>query len=96
MDYREYREMVKAIPMKIRQPLSEKLIDILLEAKEGKKLPSSICKQILYYMNRDELHREPGLMNLLKACELVDPKEATIVIEEFNLSEIKLAISPDN
>jgi len=96
MDYTEYREMVKAIPLKVRLPLSEKLSDVLLDAKEGKKVPSSICKHILYYWHRDELHSEPGLMNLLKAVELADPKEATIVLDEFNLSDIKLAISPDN
>ncbi len=95
MDYRDYREMVKAIPLKVRLPLSEKLSDVLLDAKEGKKVPSSICKNILYYWNRDKLHSEPGLMNLLKAVELADPKEASIVLAEFNLSEIKLSISPD-
>ena len=89
-----YREMVKAIPLKIRLPLSEKLSDILLEAKEGNKVPSSICKHILYYWNRDQLHSEQGLMNLLKAVELADLKEANIVLADFDLSEIKLAISP--
>ena len=96
MDYIEYRDMVKAISMEIRRPLSEKLSDVLLDAKEGKNVPSSICKHILYYWERDELHSEPGLMNLLKAVELADPEEATIVLEGFNLSEIKRAISPDN
>ena len=92
----DYRAMVKSIPQTIRRPISEKLIDVLLEAKEGKKVPSSICKHILYYWNRDKLHSDPGLMNLLKAVELADPEEANIVLDEFNLNEIKLAISPDN
>lgn len=90
----DYREMVKAIPLTIRRPISEKLIDVLLEAKEGKKVSSSIAKTILFYWQRDQLHSEPGLMNLLKAVELADPEEATIVLDEFNLNEIKLAISP--
>ena len=96
MDYREYREIVKVIPLEVRRPLSEKLSDVLLDAKEGKKVPSSICKHILYYWHRDELHSDPGLMNLLKAVELADPKEANIVLDEFNLSEIKLVSIPDN
>jgi len=92
----DYREMVKSIPLTIRRPISEKLIDVLLEAKEGKKVPSSICKHILYYWNRDKLHSELGLMNLLKAVELADPKEANIVLAEFNLCYVKLTSSPDN
>jgi len=90
----DYREMVKVIPLTMRRPLSERLIDVLLEAKEGAKVPSSTAKTILFYWQRDQLHSEAGLINLLRAVERADPMRATAVLADFDLSEIKLAISP--
>ena len=45
----EYRELVKSIPRPMREGLSENLMDILLEAKDGGNVPSSVAKTILYY-----------------------------------------------
>jgi hypothetical protein len=90
----EYRELVKSIPRPMREGLSENLMDILLEAKDGGNIPSSVAKMILYYWQRDQLASEAGLTSLLRALVEADPMKTAAVLDDFGLDEIKLAISP--
>lgn len=87
-----YRELVKQIPRPMYEMLSEKLLDALLEAKGGDKVPSSLAKTILYYAQRDRLASDAGLINLLKALVLADPESAATVLDEFGLEDVKLAL----
>ena len=90
----EYRELVKSVPRPMRKGLSENLMDILLEAKDGGDVPTSLAKTILYYWQRDQLASEAGLTNLLRAVAEADPIKTAAVLDDFGLEEIKLAISP--
>ena len=90
----EYRELVKSVPRPMREGLSENLMDILLEAKDGGNVPTSLAKTILYYWQRDQLASEAGLTNLLRAVAEADPIKTATVLDDFGLEEIKLAISP--
>ena len=47
-----YREFVKSIPTTMRELLAERLIDVMLEAKDGSRVPSSLAKTILFYWFR--------------------------------------------
>lgn len=89
----EYREMVKSIPASLRGVLAEKLIDVMLEAKDGSRVPSSLAKTILFYWQRDQLSSEAGLINLLQAVAYADPASAASVIDDFGLKELKLAFT---
>ncbi len=86
--------MVKSVPRPMRESLSENLMDILLEAKEGGDVPTSLAKTILYYWQRDQLASEAGLTNLLRAVVEANPIQTAAVLDDFGLEEIKLAISP--
>lgn len=86
--------MVKSVPRPMRESLSENLMDILLEAKDGGNVPTSLAKTILYYWQRDQLASEAGLTNLLRAVAEADPIKTASVLDDFGLEEIKLAISP--
>ena len=90
----EYRELVRSIPKPMRESLSEKFMDLLLEAKEADAVPSSVAKTILYYWQRDQLASEAGLTTLFKTVVEADPEKALGIIDDFGLEEIKLAISP--
>ncbi len=90
----EYRELVKSIPLTLRETLSEKLMDIMLEAKDGSKVSSSLAKMILFYWQRDQLASEAGLTNLLKAVAGLDPIKTATVMDDFGLKEIKLVLRP--
>jgi hypothetical protein len=77
----------------MRENLSEAMMDILLEAKDGGTVPSSVAKTILYYWQRDQLASEAGLTSLLRAVVKADPVQTAKIMEDFGLEEIKLAIS---
>jgi hypothetical protein len=79
------REMVKSIPKPLKRVISDKLIDVMLEAKDGSKVPSSLAKTILSYWQRDQLASEAGLINLLQAVEYVNPLKAASVLDDFGL-----------
>jgi hypothetical protein len=78
----------------MRKLLSEKFMDVLLEAQDADAVPSSVAKTILYYWQRDQLASEAGLNTVLKAVIEADPVKAVAIIDDLGLSELKLAISP--
>ena len=89
-----YREYVKSIPTTMRELLAERLIDVMLEAKDGSRVPSSLAKTILFYWQREQLASEAGLTNLLEAVSYADPDSAFTVMEGLGLEELKLAFRP--
>ena len=89
-----YKEFVKQVPKTMRGPLSENLIDILLEGKENIVVPPSLAKTILHYWQRDQLDSEAGLTNLLKATFEADPETTLKVIDNFDLKELRIALQP--
>lgn len=88
-----YSELVKLIPRPMYSLLSERLLDALLEAKDGGNVPSSLAKTILYYAQRDRLASDAGLINLLRALNIADSEKVTTILDEFGLEEIKQAMS---
>ena len=89
-----YREFVKSIPATMRELLAERLIDVMLEAKDGSRVPSSLAKTILFYWQREQLASEAGLTNLLEAVSYADPDRAFTVMESLGLEKLKLAFRP--
>ena len=89
-----YRELVKSIPKTMRDLLAERLIDVMLEAKDGSRVPSSLAKTILFYWQRDQLSSEAGLTNLLEGVSYADPDKAFSVMEGLGLEELKVAFRP--
>lgn len=89
-----YRGLVKKIPSSMYEMLSDKLMDALLEAKEGGNVPSSLAKAILYHSMRGQLTSEAGLVNLLESLAEADRERAVTLLEEFGLKEVTLALRP--
>jgi len=87
-----YREIVEEIPRPMYVKLSEKLLDALLEAKDGGNVPSSLAKTVLYYAQREQLSSVAGLTNLLNALSLADPDKAVEILEEFGLEDASIAL----
>jgi hypothetical protein len=86
-----YREFAKSIPATMRELLAERLMDVMLEAKDGSRVPSSLAKTILFYWQREQLSSEAGLTNLLEAVSYADPDRAFTVMESLGIEELKLA-----
>jgi cobalamin biosynthesis protein CobT len=80
-----YKDIIEKVKDKERDDLSEKLTDVILEAKEGAAVPSSLAKKILYSWQGDQLASEKGLKYLLKAAMKADEERSKAILDEMGL-----------
>jgi len=80
-----YKEIIEKVKDEERNVLSVKLTDVLLEAKEGAAVPSSLAKKILYKWQGDQLASDEGLKYLLKAAMKADEERSKAILEEMDL-----------
>jgi len=85
-------DVVAKIPKSSRSNLSTQLVDILLNAKGGDKLPSDLAKTFLYFWQKDKLEEDEGMEVLLKAALFLDAEATLKQLKESNLSEVADAI----
>jgi hypothetical protein len=81
-------DVVAKIPKNIRSSLATQLTDILLNAKGGDKLPSSLAKSFLYLWQKDRLEEAEGIEVLLKAAIALDAEATLKQLRESGLSEV--------
>jgi len=82
----DYRRLVEAIPVVKREPLSNKLIDLILSSKNDEKLPSQLANTILLHWQNDILITEAGLTALLEAAILLEPDKTLEVFAQLELA----------
>ncbi len=80
-----YKEIIEKVKDEERNVLSVKLTDVLLEAKGGAAVPSSLTKKILYEWQGDQLSSDKGLKYLLKAAMLADEERSKTILDEMDL-----------
>jgi hypothetical protein len=80
-----YKEIIEKVKDEERNVLSVKLTDVLLEAKGGTAVPSSLAKKILYEWQGDHLSSDKGLKYLLKAAMLADEERSKTILDEMDL-----------
>ncbi len=80
-----YKEIIEKVKDEERNVLSVKLTDVILEAKEGAAVPSSLAKKILYRWQGDQLASEKGLKYLLKAAMKADEERSKAILDEMGL-----------
>ncbi len=80
-----YKEIIEKVKDEERNVLSVKLTDLLLEAKEGAAVPSSLAKKILYKWQGDQLSSDEGLRYLLKAAMKADEERSKTILDEMGL-----------
>lgn len=84
--------VVAKIPRSSRSILSTQLIDILLNAKGGDKLSSSVAKNFLYLWQKNRLEEDEGMAVLLEAALALDAEATLKQLKESGLSEVADAI----
>jgi len=88
-----YQKIVKAIPAKKRESLSDKLVDFLLKSKKEDKMPSDLANTILSQWQRGSLTTEAGLAALLEAAVLLEPEKTMEFLEqEPQLADVAKAL----
>jgi hypothetical protein len=88
-----YQKIVKAIPVKKRETLSDKLVDFLLKSKKEDKMPSDLANTILSQWQQGSLITEAGLATLLEAAVLLEPEKTMEFLEqEPQLADVAKAL----
>jgi hypothetical protein len=88
-----YQKIVKNIPTKKREELSDKLIDLLLKTKNEDKMPGSLANTLLHQWQLGPLTTETGLATLLEAAVLLESEKTMETLEqELQLLDIAKAI----
>ena len=80
-----YKDIIEKVKDAERNDLSVKLTDVLLEAKGGADVPSSLAKKILYKWQGDQLSSDEGLKYLLKAALKADEERSKTILDEMGL-----------
>ena len=80
-----YKDIIEKVKDAERNDLSVKLTDVLLEAKGGAAVPSSLAKKILYKWQGDQLSSDEGLKYLLKAALKADEERSKAILDEMGL-----------
>jgi len=81
----DYRKLIETIPVAKQEPLSNKLIDILLSSKNDEKMPSPLANTILHHWQNDILIGMSGLTALLEAAVLLEPDKTVAAFTELEL-----------
>jgi len=81
-------KIVEKIPSPSWDATSERLIDIVLNSPNAKKMPSGLAKTILYYWQRDQLATKIGLERLFEASMIVDSEKTIEVLKELGFQEL--------
>jgi hypothetical protein len=82
----DYRKLVEAIPVAKREPLSNKLIDLILSSKNDEKMPTQLANTILLHWQNDILISESGLTALLEATVLLELDKTIEVFTQLELA----------
>jgi len=88
-----YLKIVKVIPVKKRETLSDKLVDFLLKSKKEDKMPSDLANTILSQWQQGSLTTEAGLAALFEAAVLLESEKTMELLEqELQLMDVAKAV----
>jgi len=83
----DYRKLVETIPVGKREPLLNRLVDLILTSKNDEKMPNRLANIILYNWQNDVLVSETGLTALLEATLLLEPEKTAEALTQLELTD---------
>jgi len=84
--------VVEEIPTSLRDNLSKKLIDIILDASAKDAVPAEMAKRIIYLWRQDQLSTPAGLKALVEAALMVSPEGTYAAFNELGLQKVAAEI----
>jgi len=84
----DYRKLVEAVPVIKREPLMNKLVDLILTSKNDEKMPSPLANAILHHWQNDILISESGLTPLLQAAVVLEPDKTVEVFNGLEMGDL--------
>lgn len=86
-------EAVNKIPVSLYKTLSDKLVSIILDAKNRDAVSSENTKKIIYLWRQDQLASPTGIETLLDAGMKVDQSAVEKILDNLGLLEVAVSIS---
>ncbi len=87
----EYAKLVEMVPQEQWEPLSEKLIGVILGAKND-KIPNNVANQILMDMKTGNASTKKGLTNLLEVATFLDVENTILALGDLKLLNVAAQI----
>ena len=87
----EYAKLVEMVPQEKWEPLSERLIGVILGAKND-KVPNSVANTILMDMKNGTASTKRSLINLLEVAVVLDVENTIISLGELQLLNLAAEI----
>jgi len=81
------REVVKLIPVGLREIVSDEFIKIVTNSSNSYKIPPSLARSLLYYWQRDNLSTEIGLAKLIEVALIVEYDKAIKILTDLGLND---------
>ena len=84
--------MIGLVTVSAWQPLSDKLVDLILTTKNDEKMPGGLARSILHLWQQDSLASKPGLAVLLEAAIKLEPERTMNILSELQLRALESKI----
>ena len=89
----DYLKVIKFIPLKTREPLSNKLVDFILKSKRENNMIPEVANTILNQFQKGHLEDDVGLAAVLEAAVLLESEKTIDLLEkELQLLEVAKSI----
>ena len=85
-------EAVNKIPVSLYKTLSDKLVSIILDAKNRASISSETTKKIIYLWRQDQLASPTGIETLLSAVINVDQSAVETILDNLGLQEVAVSM----
>ncbi len=85
-------EAVNKIPVSLYKTLSDKLVSIILDAKNRDAISSESTKKIIYLWRQDQLASPTGIETLLSAGINVDQSAVETILDNLGLQEVAVSM----
>ena len=83
---------LERIPSSLHEDLSKKLIEIVLNTKDKKAIPTELAKKIIYLWRQDQLATKTGIEALIEGAIKVDASMTFQLLDELGLQEVSIAL----
>jgi len=88
----DYTDLIGLVDESAWQPLSNKLVDLILTTKNDEKMPSALARSMLHLWQQDSLVSKLGLAVLLDAAVKLEPEETLNTLSELQLRDLESKI----
>ena len=88
----DYTDLIGLVDESAWQPLSNKLVDLILTTKNDEKMPTALARSILHLWQQDSLVSKLGLAVLLETATELEPEGTMSILSELQLVELESKI----